>query len=117
MRIDAEDADGFNHDAHDDHELVTASQPRSAGRLQFYNRGARRTRTCPTSPGERRRRDDTPRVDRSFQRADDMSERDMQDIVAFLESLTDSSFDRRIPARVPSGLPVGGAIQRQAGPR
>ena len=34
----------------------------------------------------------------------------MADIVAFLESLTDSNFDRTIPERVPSGLPPGGFI-------
>jgi len=37
-----------------------------------------------------------------------MSDREMQDIVAFLESLTDPSFDRTIPPAVPSGLPPGG---------
>ena len=29
----------------------------------------------------------------------------MKDNTAFLESLTDTDFDKRIPARVPSGLP------------
>jgi cytochrome c peroxidase len=42
-----------------------------------------------------------------------MSEQEMEDIVAFLESLTDSNFDRTIPARVPSGLPPGGFIENQ----
>ena len=32
-------------------------------------------------------------------------------IVDFLETLTDSNFDRTIPSQVPSGLPVGGNIQ------
>jgi cytochrome c peroxidase len=35
----------------------------------------------------------------------------MQDIIAFLESLTDPDFDRTVPPRVPSGLPPGGRIQ------
>jgi len=33
------------------------------------------------------------------------------DLLAFLRSLSDESFDRTIPERVPSGLPVGGRIQ------
>jgi cytochrome c peroxidase len=34
----------------------------------------------------------------------------MADIIAFLNALTDTNFDRTIPARVPSGLPAGGRI-------
>ena len=34
-----------------------------------------------------------------------------RDLVAFLEALTDPSFDRTIPEAVPSGLPVGGRIK------
>jgi cytochrome c peroxidase len=33
------------------------------------------------------------------------------DLLAFLRSLSDESFDRTIPGRVPSGLAVGGRIQ------
>lgn len=33
------------------------------------------------------------------------------DLVAFLRTLDDPNFDRTIPARVPSGLPVGGKLQ------
>jgi cytochrome c peroxidase len=33
------------------------------------------------------------------------------DLIAFLGALNDGSFDRTIPARVPSGLPLGGRIQ------
>ncbi len=36
---------------------------------------------------------------------------DDQDLIAFLGALTDRSFDRTIPDRVPSGLAVGGKIQ------
>ena len=36
---------------------------------------------------------------------------DDEDLIAFLHALSDSSFDRTIPAKVPSGLPVGGKIQ------
>ena len=43
-----------------------------------------------------------------FRRVDDMSDREMADIIAFLGALSDPSFDRIIPARVPSGLPPAG---------
>jgi cytochrome c peroxidase len=33
------------------------------------------------------------------------------DLIQFLRALSDESFDRTIPERVPSGLPVGGKIQ------
>jgi cytochrome c peroxidase len=33
------------------------------------------------------------------------------DLIEFLHALSDGSFDRTIPERVPSGLPVGGKIQ------
>ena len=82
--------------------------------LRFYDNGRSENPNVSDAIGERRRRDGTPRVDRSFQRVDDMSERDMQDIIAFLEALTDTSFDRTIPRRVPSGLPPGGLIQQQS---
>ena len=36
---------------------------------------------------------------------------DPQAIIAFLQSLSAASFDRSVPASVPSGLPVGGDIQ------
>ncbi len=37
--------------------------------------------------------------------------RDIQAIIAFLDALNDDDFDKKIPERVPSGLPVGGNIQ------
>jgi cytochrome c peroxidase len=40
----------------------------------------------------------------------DLSLEDKEAIVAFLESLTDDSFDKVPPLSVPSGLPVGGMI-------
>jgi cytochrome c peroxidase len=36
---------------------------------------------------------------------------DRRDLVAFLEALSDDSFDRTVPDSVPSGLPVGGRIR------
>ena len=36
---------------------------------------------------------------------------DDEDLLAFLDALSDGSFDRTVPARVPSGLPAGGRIQ------
>ncbi len=41
-----------------------------------------------------------------------MTDAEMDDIIAFLEALTDENFDRVIPRTVPSGLPPGGAIGR-----
>jgi hypothetical protein len=66
--------------------------------------------------GDRRDDDDDgrARLARRFQRVDDMSDREMRDIIAFLESLTDANFDRTIPTRVPSGLHPGGRIQIDA---
>jgi len=61
-------------------------------------------------------------VYRFYQRADDRSNdpalravraprgADAAAVTAFLGSLSDGSFDADVPARVPSGLPVGGAI-------
>jgi len=37
--------------------------------------------------------------------------RDIQAIIAFLDALNDDDFDKKIPERVPSGLPVGGNIR------
>ena len=39
-----------------------------------------------------------------------MTVQQQEDIIAFLEALTDPDFDRTIPARVPSGLTPGGSI-------
>ena len=79
--------------------------------LRFYDRG----RSENPNVADRRRRgggNDGSRVrgvlDNDFRGVRDMSEQEMQDIIAFLESLTDSTFDRTVPARVPSGLPPGG---------
>ena len=41
-----------------------------------------------------------------------MRGRGEQDLVAFLRALDDPDFDRSIPEHVPSGLPVGGRLQR-----
>ncbi|MDA1183560.1 MAG: cytochrome-c peroxidase [Acidobacteria bacterium] len=76
--------------------------------LRFYDNGRSENPNVSNDPG--RNGDGAARVSRSFRRVDDMSEREMQDIVAFLESLSDTNFDRTIPAHVPSGLPPGGFI-------
>jgi len=41
-----------------------------------------------------------------------MGGRGQRDLIAFLEALDDPNFDRTIPERVPSGLPVGGTLTR-----
>ena len=40
-----------------------------------------------------------------------MRGRGQRDLIAFLRAMDDPSFDRTIPERVPSGLPVGGRLQ------
>jgi cytochrome c peroxidase len=40
-----------------------------------------------------------------------MRGRGQQDLIAFLRALDDPEFDRTVPARVPSGMPVGGKLQ------
>ena len=80
--------------------------------LQFYDNGRSENPNVLNDRGGRRG-DGVARLSGSFRRVDNMSEQEMEDIVAFLESLTDSNFDRTIPARVPSGLPPGGFIENQ----
>jgi cytochrome c peroxidase len=80
--------------------------------LRFYDRGR------SENPNVVNRRDDDDDDDDDgfaelsgrFRRVDDMSAGEQRDIIAFLQSLTDSNFDRTIPARVPSGLRPGGRI-------
>jgi hypothetical protein len=62
--------------------------------------------------GDRGDRDDGPSVSRDFRRVDDMTPQQMEDIVAFLNALTDERFDRTEPGRVPSGLPRAAASGR-----
>ena len=78
--------------------------------LRFYDNGRSEN---PNVLNDRRgqRGDGVARLSGSFRRVDNMSDREMQDIVAFLEALTDTNFDRTIPAQVPSGLPPGGFIE------
>jgi cytochrome c peroxidase len=85
--------------------------------LRFYDNGRSEN---PNVSNERERDrgrdrgrsgDGIARVSGQFRRVDDMSESEMADIIAFLNALTDTNFDRTIPARVPSGLPPGGRIR------
>lgn len=46
-----------------------------------------------------------------FVRELQLSVKDMSLIISFLNTLNDDNFDREIPEKVPSGLPVGGNIQ------
>ncbi len=80
--------------------------------LRFYDEG--RSENPNVATGRRERGDrSAPRLDRRFRRVDDMGEREMQDIIAFLEALTDEDFDKVIPAQVPSWLSVGGLIRNR----
>ena len=85
--------------------------------LRFYDNG-RSENPNVSNDGDRgrgrdrgRNDDRIARVSGQFRRVDDMSATDMADIIAFLNALTDTNFDRTIPARVPSGLPPGGRIR------
>jgi cytochrome c peroxidase len=87
--------------------------------LRFYDRGrSENPSVADRAPRQGRDRDDgpgpaarrPPALDDQFRGVDDMTDGEMRDIVAFLEALSDPGFDRTIPARVPSGLPPGGAI-------
>ena len=83
--------------------------------LRFYDNG--RSENPNVSNERDRRRDDNnndnniARVSGQFRRVDSMSDGEMEDIIAFLNALTDTNFDRTVPARVPSGLPPGGLIR------
>ena len=89
--------------------------------LEFYNEGDSRN---PLIFDRRPNGDDGDdddnllivegRTDGQFRGVNDMTDQEMEDIVAFLESLSDPSFDRTIPSRVPSGLDPGGAIGENA---
>ena len=83
--------------------------------LRFYDNGRSENPNVSNDrdrDGDRRRNDNgLARVSGQFRRVDDMSDGEMADIIAFLNALTDTNFDRTIPARVPSGLPVGGLIR------
>jgi cytochrome c peroxidase len=85
--------------------------------LRFYDNGRSENPNVSNEQDrdrgrDRRRNDNTiARVSGQFRRVDDMSESEMADIIAFLNALTDSNFDRTIPSRVPSGLLPGGLIR------
>jgi cytochrome c peroxidase len=79
--------------------------------LRFYDNGRSENPNVSNERGRRRDGSGIARLAGEFRRVDDMSEGDMEDIIAFLQSLTDSSFDRTVPAHVPSGLPPGGTIR------
>ncbi len=82
--------------------------------LRFYDNGRSENPKVSNESGRRGRTAERgPRLDRDFVRVDDMSDEQMADIVAFLESLTDANFDKRIPDVVPSGFPPGGRIARR----
>jgi cytochrome c peroxidase len=81
--------------------------------LRFYDNGrSENPNVSNERDRDRGRRDNAvARLSGQFRRVDNMSESEMADIIAFLNALTDTNFDRTIPARVPSGLPPGGFIR------
>ena len=78
--------------------------------LLFYNRGQSENPNV-AGAGEGLGANGLARLDASFIDVPQMSDREMADITAFLEALTDEGFDRSIPAEVPSGLTPGGSIR------
>ena len=83
--------------------------------LRFYDNGRSENPNVVARRGRGRGRGQgggLPSLDGAFRRVDDMTDAEMEDIVAFLGALTDENFDRVIPGTVPSGLPPGGANGR-----
>ncbi len=64
-----------------------------------------------TIDGESRNPNDPyEELDQRLRELQNVDEEDV-DLIEFIYALSDGSFDRTIPERVPSGLPVGGSIQ------
>jgi cytochrome c peroxidase len=85
--------------------------------LEFYDNGRSENPNVVQARGNRGRNNannalppGVARLDNQFVRVDNMSDQEMRDIIEFLNSLTDTSFDRTVPERVPSGLRPGGEI-------
>jgi cytochrome c peroxidase len=78
--------------------------------LDFYDEGRSENPNVSNGGGRSRGGRGLASLDRDFRRVNNMSDREIEDIIAFLEALTDPGFDRTIPSRVPSGLPPGGNI-------
>jgi cytochrome c peroxidase len=86
--------------------------------LRFYDEGrSENPNVSDGRGGNGNRANGIARVDGAFRRVDNLSDREMADIIAFLEALTDDGFDRTIPASVPSGLTPGGTITPTADPQ
>jgi cytochrome c peroxidase len=84
--------------------------------LAFYDRGRSENVNVFAQRDREAEEEGAPRratLDGDFRRVDNMNEREMADIIAFLGALSDPNFDRTIPDQVPSGLPPGGAIASQ----
>jgi cytochrome c peroxidase len=78
--------------------------------LRFYDNGRSENPNVAGGRGRGGAGSGVATLARRFVRVNDMTDGEMRDIVAFLESLSDTGFDKTIPARVPSGLTPGGAI-------
>ncbi len=81
--------------------------------LRFYDNGRSENPNVSNERDRDRGRSGNAvaRVSGQFRRVDNMSEGEKADIIAFLNALSDTNFDRTIPARVPSGLSPGGLIR------
>ena len=78
--------------------------------MQFYNQGQSENPNVANA-GERENSPVMVGLDSTFTTVLSMSDSEMEDIVVFMEALTDTNFDRSIPTSVPSGLTPGGSIQ------
>ncbi len=81
--------------------------------LRFYDRRRSENPNVadrPRRPTEIANGGPSASLDWDFRFLNDVTEGNIQDIISFLEALTDSDFDRTIPTSVPSGLAPGGAL-------
>jgi cytochrome c peroxidase len=79
--------------------------------LRFYDNGRSENPNVVAGGGRQGGGAGPAQLARRFVRVDDMKEDEMRNIVAFLESLSDTNFDKTIPVRVPSGLTPGGRME------
>ncbi len=77
--------------------------------MDFYNEGESRNPNVAVA-GDGLNAGGLSRLDASFTDVPQMSDEEMADIIAFMRALTDTEFDKSIPAFVPSGLTPGGSI-------
>ncbi len=91
------------------HNGIFATLPEVVGFYQRINRGGGRRGSGRGGGGNPQVGPD--QID-PLVRQLNMRFREQGDLIAFLRALDDPNFDRTVPERVPSGLTVGGRLQR-----